>query len=141
VERASKFDTAMSFSGLNQVLLPVLDALQQLPAVHRDALNVTPGFGEGAPPSRLVVSNAALVLLRTATSARSKLVVLDDLLWLNRGQRRRPELRRAAPPTAASGRVVVWEDGYQTIGQLPVTGRGCAPVRARRRSCRGIGEH
>jgi hypothetical protein len=30
----------MSFSGLNQVLLPALDASPQLPAVHRNALIV-----------------------------------------------------------------------------------------------------
>jgi hypothetical protein len=49
----------MRFSGLNQVLLPALDASPQLPAVHRGALNVALGFGERTPPNRLVVSNAA----------------------------------------------------------------------------------
>ena len=42
------------------------------------------GFGEGAPPNRLVVSNAALVLLRRAATARPLLVVIDDLPWLDR---------------------------------------------------------
>jgi DNA-binding CsgD family transcriptional regulator len=79
-----EFEAGTSFSALNQVLLPLLDALPQLPAVHRDALNVALGFGEGAPPSRLVVSNAALVLLRQAASARPVLVVIDDLPWLDR---------------------------------------------------------
>jgi hypothetical protein len=78
----------MSFSGLNQVLLPVLDALPELPVVHRNALNVAFGFGEGVPPSRLVMSNAAVVLLRTAASARPLLVVLDDLPWLDRASAR-----------------------------------------------------
>ena len=59
-----EFEAGTSFSGLNQVLLPLLGALPQLPAIHRDALNVALGFGDGAPPSRLVVSNAALLLLR-----------------------------------------------------------------------------
>ena len=79
-----EFEAGTSFSGLNQVLLPLLDALPQLPAVHRDALNVALGFGEGAPPSRLVVSNAALVLLRQAATARPLLVIIDDLPWLDR---------------------------------------------------------
>ncbi len=79
-----EFEAGTSFSGLNQVLLPLLDALPQLPAVHRDALNVALGFGDGAPPSRLVVSNAALVLLRQAATARPVLVILDDLPWLDR---------------------------------------------------------
>jgi DNA-binding CsgD family transcriptional regulator len=79
-----QFEAGMSFSGLNQVLLPLVDELLQLPAVHRDALNVALGFGEGAPPSRLVVSNAALVLLRTAAIAQPLLLLLDDLPWLDR---------------------------------------------------------
>lgn len=95
--RGILFDTAKSFSGLNQVLLPVLDALSQLPALHRDALKVALGFREGAPPSRSIVLHGALVLLRTAASARPVIVVLDDLPWLSRGHRRHSELRRAAP--------------------------------------------
>jgi DNA-binding CsgD family transcriptional regulator len=79
-----EFEAGTSFSGLNQALLPLLGALPQLPAVHRDALNVALGFGDGAPPSRLVVSNAALVLLRQAAAARPVLVILDDLPWLDR---------------------------------------------------------
>ena len=79
-----EFETLMSFSGLNQVLLPLLDTLPTIPTVHRDALNVALGFGEGSPPSRLVVSNAALVLLRTAAADRPLLVVVDDLPWLDR---------------------------------------------------------
>lgn len=79
-----EFEAGTSFSALNQVLLPLLDALPQLPPVHRDALNVALGFGDGAPPSRLVVSNAALMLVRQTAAARPVLVILDDLPWLDR---------------------------------------------------------
>lgn len=79
-----EFEAATSFSGLNQVLLPLLGELPQLPAVHRNALNIALGFGEGAPPTRLVVSNAALMLLRQTAAARPMLVILDDLPWLDR---------------------------------------------------------
>ena len=71
-----RFETAMSYSGLNQVLLPALDASPQLPAVHRDALNVALGFGEGTPPNRLVVSNAAPVRARRR-SGRGALESID----------------------------------------------------------------
>jgi DNA-binding CsgD family transcriptional regulator len=79
-----QFEAGMSFSGLNQVLLPLLADLPQLPRVHRDALNVALGFGEGPPPSRFVVSNAALALVRQAAASQPLLVVIDDLPWLDR---------------------------------------------------------
>jgi DNA-binding CsgD family transcriptional regulator len=79
-----EFEAETSFSGLNQVLLPHLDALPQLEAVHRDALNVALGFGEGTPPTRLVVSNAALMLFRQTATAQPVLVTIDDLPWLDR---------------------------------------------------------
>ena len=79
-----QFEAGTSFSGLNQVLLPLLGALPQLPAAPRNALNVALGFGNGPPPARLVVSNAALALLRQAATARPVLVIVDDLHWLDR---------------------------------------------------------
>jgi DNA-binding CsgD family transcriptional regulator len=79
-----EFEAETSFSSLNQLVLPLLAELPQLPPVHRDALNVALGFSDGAPPSRLVVSNAALVLLRQAAASRPLLVIIDDLPWLDR---------------------------------------------------------
>jgi DNA-binding CsgD family transcriptional regulator len=79
-----QFEAEMAFAGLNQVLLPLLDNFAQLGSVHRDALNIALGFGEGAPPSRLVVSNATTMLLRLAAVSRPLLVVIDDLPWLDR---------------------------------------------------------
>jgi DNA-binding CsgD family transcriptional regulator len=79
-----QFEAETSFSGLHLVLLPLLGELPQLAAVHRNALNVALGFGDGPPPSRLVVSNAALALLRQTAPAQPVLVILDDLPWLDR---------------------------------------------------------
>jgi DNA-binding CsgD family transcriptional regulator len=86
VLRASgvEFEAGISFSGLNQTLLPLLAELAQVTAAHRNALNVALGFGEGPAPDRLVVSNATLALLRRAAVARPVLVVIDDLPWLDR---------------------------------------------------------
>src|SRR5207244_767505 len=72
-----QFEADWSFYCLNEALLPLLDALPQLPAVHRDALDIALGFGVGAPPRRLVVSNAAVGLLRQTATARLLLVILD----------------------------------------------------------------
>ncbi|HEV7419590.1 MAG TPA: AAA family ATPase [Mycobacterium sp.] len=86
VVRASgvEFEAGISFSGLNQTLLPLLAELAHLTAAYRNALNVALGFGEGPAPDRLVVSNATLALLRQAAVARPVLVVIDDLPWLDR---------------------------------------------------------
>ena len=72
VLRASgvEFEAGISFSGLNQTLIPLLAELAHLTASHRDALNVALGFGEGSAPDRLVVSNATLALLRHAARAQ-----------------------------------------------------------------------
>lgn len=42
-----EFEADMPFSGLHQVLLPLHEEFPRLTAVHRDALNVAPGFGQG----------------------------------------------------------------------------------------------
>src|SRR5258705_2729035 len=86
VLRASgvEFEAGISFSGLNQTLLPLLADFAHLIAAHRDALNVALGFGEGPAPDRLLVSNATLALLRWAAEAQPILIVIDDLPWFDR---------------------------------------------------------
>jgi DNA-binding CsgD family transcriptional regulator len=79
-----EFEADVSFSGLNQVLLPLGDELAELSATYRDALKVALGLSAGPPSDRLVISNAALALLRQATVAGPLLVILDDLPWLDR---------------------------------------------------------
>ncbi|MFD5064910.1 AAA family ATPase [Streptomyces sp. NPDC058394] len=78
-----QFEANVSYSGLNQALLPLRDALDDLSSLHRDALKVALGLGAGAPPDRLVVSNAALTLLQTASRRSPVLVVVDDLPWID----------------------------------------------------------
>ena len=66
----AQFEADVSFSGLNQVLLPLGEELAGLSAVQRDALKVAQGLTAGPPSDRLVVSNAALALLRQAAVTR-----------------------------------------------------------------------
>jgi len=79
-----EFEADVSFSGLNQVLLPLGEELAELSATYQDALKVALGLIAGPPSDRLLVSNAALALLRQAAAARPLLVILDDLPWLDR---------------------------------------------------------
>jgi DNA-binding CsgD family transcriptional regulator/energy-coupling factor transporter ATP-binding protein EcfA2 len=79
-----EFEADVSFSALNQALLPLSGQFSALSPLQRDALNVALGFGEGPAPDRLVVSNAALALLRKSAARQPVLVILDDLPWLDR---------------------------------------------------------
>jgi DNA-binding CsgD family transcriptional regulator len=79
-----EFEADVSFSALNQALLPLLGEFAQLGATHRDALNAALGFVAGAAPDRLVVSSATSALLRQVAAAQPVLVAVDDLQWLDR---------------------------------------------------------
>ena len=80
----AQFEADVSFSGLSQVLLPLDEELEGLSGLQREALKVAQGLTAGPPPDRLVVSNAALAVLRQAAAARPLLVILDDQPWLDR---------------------------------------------------------
>ena len=80
----AQFEADVSFSGLNQVLLPLSAELAWLSAAQQEALEVAQGLTAGPPSDQLVVSDAALALLRRAAVARPLLVILDDLPWLDR---------------------------------------------------------
>jgi hypothetical protein len=79
-----EFEADMAFAGLHQVLLPLYESFLELNDVHREALDIALGFGEGPAPDRLVVSNSALKLIRRACAAQPVLVVVDNLQWLDR---------------------------------------------------------
>jgi DNA-binding CsgD family transcriptional regulator len=79
-----EFEADVSYSGLHQVLFPLLAEFGQLGALQRDALNLALGFGEGPPSGRLVVGNAVLTLLRLSAQAQPLLVIVDDLPWVDR---------------------------------------------------------
>jgi DNA-binding CsgD family transcriptional regulator len=74
----------VSFSGLNQLLLPLRAELDRLDDLQRNALNVALGFSEGLACDPLVVSNAALALLYETAADRPLLLIVDSLQWLDR---------------------------------------------------------
>ena len=79
-----EFEGDVSFAGLNQALFPLLGDFEELGAAHRDALRVALGFGAGPAPDRLLVSNAALTLLRHVAARVPLLLIVDDLPWIDR---------------------------------------------------------
>jgi len=80
----AEFEADISFAGLNQVLLPLSKDLGQLSTTHRGALSIALGLTHGTPPDRLLVSNAALALLRQAATTQPLLITIDDLPWIDR---------------------------------------------------------
>ena len=80
----AEFEADIGFSALHQALLPLLSGIEGLRPLYRDALSVALGLGEGRPPDRLVVSGAALELVRRAGQEQPLLIVLDDAFWMDR---------------------------------------------------------
>jgi predicted ATPase len=80
----AEFEVNVSFAGLNQLLLPIINGLDKLPALQGRALRVALGVEEGPASDELVVFNAALALLLQAALARPLVAIVDDLPWLDR---------------------------------------------------------
>ena len=77
-------EAEVSFSGLNQLLVPLLGDAEEIGAACRDVLLGALGLRAGGPVAdRLVVFSAALEVLRQAAVRRPLLVVVDDAQWLD----------------------------------------------------------
>jgi DNA-binding CsgD family transcriptional regulator len=79
-----EFEAEMSFSALNQSVLPLMDDFELLTDAHRTALGVALGLDDGPTPDMLLVSNAVFSLLQHVGSVRPLLVTVDDLQWVDR---------------------------------------------------------
>jgi DNA-binding NarL/FixJ family response regulator len=80
----SEFEADVTYSLLNQLLLPLYADMQRLPPAFRDALTVALGFGPGPAPAPLLVCNAALFLLTAAAKKTPVLLIVDDVQWSDR---------------------------------------------------------
>ncbi|MFE6334248.1 AAA family ATPase [Streptomyces sp. NPDC057806] len=78
----SEAESALSFGALHQVLWPLMDRSEQLPARQREALLSALGLHETrSPAGGFLVGAAALALLVEATRDRPLLILLDDVQW------------------------------------------------------------
>ncbi|WP_350280671.1 AAA family ATPase [Kribbella sp. HUAS MG21] len=73
----------LSYAGLHQLCVPLLDGLDQLPEPQRDALGAAFGLRAGTPPEPFLVSLAALSLLAQAGGDQPLLCLVDDAQWLD----------------------------------------------------------
>jgi DNA-binding CsgD family transcriptional regulator/tetratricopeptide (TPR) repeat protein len=74
----------LAFATLQQLCAPLLDALDELPDIQRDALRAAFGLRAAKPPQRFLVGLAALSLCSAAGEEKPLLCVVDDAQWLDR---------------------------------------------------------
>ncbi len=77
-------EVELAFAGLHQLLAPMLDRLERLPAPQREALRTVFGISAGPVPDRFLVALAVLSLLAEAAGERPLVCVIDDEQWLDR---------------------------------------------------------
>jgi DNA-binding CsgD family transcriptional regulator len=86
VARAAGIQSEMELAhaGVHQLLTPMLDRLQRLPAPQRAALRTAFGLRSGSAPDRFLVGLATLSLLADAAEEPPLLCLVDDAQWLDR---------------------------------------------------------
>jgi predicted ATPase len=72
-----------AFAGLHQLLAPMMDRAEQLPASQRDALRTVFGLNAGPAPDRFLVGLAVLSLLSEVAGEQPLVCVIDDQQWLD----------------------------------------------------------
>lgn len=76
-------DMELAFAGLQQLCVPLMDRVEELPTPRREALAVAFGLGVGPTPDRFLVGLAVLSLMAAAANDRPLLCVVDDAQWLD----------------------------------------------------------
>jgi len=74
----------LAFAGLHQLCSPLLDRLDLIPPLQREALQTTFGMSSGPTPDRFLVGLAVLSLLAEVAAARPLLCLIDDEQWVDR---------------------------------------------------------
>jgi DNA-binding CsgD family transcriptional regulator len=85
VVRATGVESEMelAYAGVHQLLAPMLDRVERLPAPQRDALRVAFGRAPGSPPDWFFVGLALLSLLSDVAEERPLICVVDDEQWFD----------------------------------------------------------
>lgn len=73
----------LAYAGLHQLCVPLLDALDRIPAPQREALSTAFGLTAGRTPDRFLIGLAVLSLLSESAKSKPVLCLVDDLQWLD----------------------------------------------------------
>jgi hypothetical protein len=84
---AIKAECDVPFAGLHLLFHPVLDVLDTLPPLHRDALLAAFGLVPGGSADRLVEGMATVALATALAAERPVLLIVDDAQWLDASSR------------------------------------------------------
>ena len=76
-------ETQLAFSGLQKLLRPRLEGIDELPARQARALRVAFGLSDGPAPELFLIALAALDLLADTAADSPLLVVVEDAHWLD----------------------------------------------------------
>ena len=138
VARAAGVQSEMElpFAGLHQLIAPMLDRAEALPAPQRDALLTAFGLREGeAAPNRFLAGLAVLGLLSNVAADRPLVCLVDDAQWLDRASAQ--ALGFVARRLVADSVAVVFaarepgdQQGLAGLPQLLVDGLGNNDARA-----------
>src|SRR5205807_6300035 len=77
-------EAELAFSGLHQLLRPVIGALAQLPGSQRQTLEAALGLGVDLKPDSFRVAVAAFQLICEVADSVPVVLVVDDAHWLDR---------------------------------------------------------
>ena len=78
-----EYEAELEFSGLLELLRPLLDHLPEIPPQQAEALRSALGLGEAKPHDRFTICAATLSLIAAAAEANPLLILVDDAHWLD----------------------------------------------------------
>jgi DNA-binding CsgD family transcriptional regulator len=125
----------LAYSGLHQLCGPLLDHLDRLPVLQREALATVFGLGVGAAPDRFLIGLATLSLLGDAAEQQPLVCIVDDAQWLDQASAeilafvgRRLLAERIAIVCAA--RTGIGDEVLAGLPELSIQGLGDSDARA-----------